>query len=182
MELISIAAIGTLITNLTIQPIWPKRASTVGSIYSGTFDSSSAMLMLAKVLYDYCGMSLTTIQIGLAVLSIIQWLRTFLLLPMTIVPRELPDNYDLKKHTLLYKKKICGNDKIDAIGMDTVDTISSSSNEKMESHSSVGESDSMMKEFINEVRYLYIRYSVLVRMSNYKVDMTYIKYQCITLT
>ena len=53
VELLALSAIGTLLTNLTLQPIWPERTSTIGSIFSGTFDGSSATFMVVKVRTNY---------------------------------------------------------------------------------------------------------------------------------
>ena len=50
LELIAFAALGSLMTNLTLQPIWPKRTSTIGSMFSGTFDGSAATFMIVKVI------------------------------------------------------------------------------------------------------------------------------------
>ena len=88
--MIAIAAIGVLITNLTVQPIWPRHTSTIGSIYSGTFDGSSATFMLVKVCYQNFGWSLQTCSIILACFSSIIWIRS-LILPMKAIPRELPE-------------------------------------------------------------------------------------------
>ena len=40
------------------KPIWPERTSTIGSIFSGTFDGSAATFMFVKVLYDSFGVPL----------------------------------------------------------------------------------------------------------------------------
>ena len=98
---IAVAAIGVLITNLTVQPIWPRRTSTIGSIYSGTFDGSAATFMLIKVAYQNFGWSLQTCSIILASLSSIIWIRSFFLMPAKAIPRELPENYDVSKETLV---------------------------------------------------------------------------------
>jgi len=99
--LIAISAIGTLITNLPLQPIWPKRTSTIGSIYSGTFDGSAATFMLVKVCYQALNWPLALLSTILACLSSISWLRTIFLMPTKILPRELPPNYDLSNETLI---------------------------------------------------------------------------------
>ena len=49
VELLAFSAIGTLLTNITLQPIWPDRTSAIGSMFSGAFDGSSATFMIAKV-------------------------------------------------------------------------------------------------------------------------------------
>lgn len=97
--LIAVAAIGVLITNLTVQPIWPRRTSTIGSIYSGTFDGSSATFMLIKVAYQNFGWSLMTCSISLAVISSVIWIRSFFLMPMKAIPRDLPEGYDVSNET-----------------------------------------------------------------------------------
>ena len=46
--LLGVCALGGLLTNLSLQAIWPKRTSTIGSIFSGTFDGSASTFMLVK--------------------------------------------------------------------------------------------------------------------------------------
>ena len=61
---------------LEFKPIWPKRTSTIGSIYSGTFDGSAATFMLVKVCYQAFHWPLALLSTILACLSSISWLRT----------------------------------------------------------------------------------------------------------
>ena len=86
---------------LAFKPIWPKRTSTIGSIYSGTFDGSAATFMLVKVCYQAFHWPLALLSTILACLSSISWLRTIFLMPTKILPRELPPNYDLSNETLI---------------------------------------------------------------------------------
>ena len=86
---------------LEFKPIWPKRTSTIGSIYSGTFDGSAATFMLVKVCYQAFHWPLALLGTILACLSSISWLRTIFLMPTKILPRELPPNYDLSNETLI---------------------------------------------------------------------------------
>ena len=88
-------------TNLTLQPIWPSRTSTIGSIFSGTFDASAATFMLVKILYESLPISLEAISIGLAILVLIPWLRTFFMMPKKTMPREVDSDYDLRKNTVI---------------------------------------------------------------------------------
>ena len=88
-------------TNLTLQPIWPSRTSTIGSIFSGTFDASAATFMLVKILYESLPISLEAISIGLAILVLIPWFRTFFMMPKKTMPREVDSDYDLRKSTVI---------------------------------------------------------------------------------
>ena len=99
---------------VAFKPIWPKRTSTIGSIYSGTFDGSAATFMLVKVCYQAFHWPLALLSTILACLSSISWLRTIFLMPTKILPRELPPNYDLSDETLIASCKRRGTiDEID---------------------------------------------------------------------
>ena len=83
VELVAIGGIGVLLTNITIQPIWPKKTSTIGSIFSGVFDGSAGTILLLKLLYE-AGIPLKFLFIGLFALTGIQWWRTFFVLPAQV--------------------------------------------------------------------------------------------------
>ena len=76
--LLGLCALGCLLTNLSLQAIWPKKTSTIGSMFSGTFDGSASTFMLVKVINQRFGIPLKTISIGLASFTSIAWFRTFL--------------------------------------------------------------------------------------------------------
>ena len=107
---ITAGALGLFLTNMSLQSLLPKHASKIGSIYSGTVDGSAGVYMLTKVLYQKCGVSLTTVSILLVVLSSIAWIRTVFLMPTTTVPRQL-EAYNLKDNTLFRRVKQRNNEE-----------------------------------------------------------------------
>ncbi|CBY30924.1 unnamed protein product [Oikopleura dioica] len=102
VELMAIGGIGVLLTNITIQPIWPKKTSTIGSIFSGVFDGSAGTILLLKLLYE-SGIQLKFLFIGLFALTAIQWWRTFFVLPAVRLPNPTPEGYDIRKETVFAK-------------------------------------------------------------------------------
>ena len=75
--------------------------------------------MLVKVIYQRFEIPLKTISIGLASLTSIAWFRTFFLLPVKSVPRELPVDYNLQKEnivsTTLNKKDVIDEQEQDTL-------------------------------------------------------------------
>jgi len=59
--------------------------------------------LFLSVLYQRFEIPLRTLSISLAGMSIIAWIRTFVLLPIQVVPRELPKNYDLSEQNFISK-------------------------------------------------------------------------------
>ncbi|CAG5111122.1 Oidioi.mRNA.OKI2018_I69.chr2.g5456.t1.cds [Oikopleura dioica] len=101
-ELMAIGGIGVLLTNITVQPIWPKKTSTIGSIFSGTFDGSAGTILLLKVLYE-AGIPLQYLFLALFALTGIQWWRTFFVMPAKRLPNPIPEDYDIRKETYFAK-------------------------------------------------------------------------------
>lgn len=50
------------------------------------------------------GVPLKSIATAMACMSIIHWARTMFLLPVKVIPRELPSDYDLREETFFKKK------------------------------------------------------------------------------
>ncbi|XP_038641680.1 solute carrier family 43 member 3-like [Scyliorhinus canicula] len=92
---VSLLAVGgniLVITNIQIGNLFGNRRSTVITLYYGAFATSSAILLLVKVLYE-AGFSLKSMFLFISSLSSIHVLRTFLLLPRAHIPYPLPEGY-----------------------------------------------------------------------------------------
>ncbi|XP_072346441.1 equilibrative nucleobase transporter 1-like [Scyliorhinus torazame] len=92
---LSLLAVGgniLVITNIQIGNLFGNRRSTVITLYYGAFATSSAILLLVKVLYE-AGFSLKSMFLFISSLSSIHVLRTFFLLPRTHIPYPLPEGY-----------------------------------------------------------------------------------------
>ncbi|XP_004437420.1 PREDICTED: solute carrier family 43 member 3 [Ceratotherium simum simum] len=92
MPMLSIGGILFLITNLQVGNLFGKHRSTIITLYNGAFDSSSAVFLIVKLLYEQ-GISLRTSFIFFSVFSIWHVGRTFLLMPRGHIPFPLPPNY-----------------------------------------------------------------------------------------
>ncbi|XP_071360795.1 solute carrier family 43 member 3a isoform X2 [Trachinotus anak] len=89
---IAVGGILLLLTNMQVGNLFPARRSTIITLYNGAFDSSAAVFLIIKVLYEQ-GISLRSSFIVLSVCSIIHLVRTFLLMPRTHIPYPLPEYY-----------------------------------------------------------------------------------------
>ncbi|KAF7663147.1 hypothetical protein LDENG_00216880 [Lucifuga dentata] len=74
--------------------------STFITLYNGAFDSSAAVFLIIKVVYEQ-GISLRSSFLALSFCSIINILRTFLLMPKDHIPYPLPEHYT---YGLTFKK------------------------------------------------------------------------------
>ncbi|XP_069326118.1 equilibrative nucleobase transporter 1 [Eulemur rufifrons] len=92
MPMLSVGGILFLITNLQIGNLFGKHRSTIITLYNGAFDSSSAVFLIIKLLYEQ-GISLRASFIFLSVCSTWHVTRTFLLMPRGHIPYPLPPNY-----------------------------------------------------------------------------------------
>ncbi|XP_017354457.1 solute carrier family 43 member 3 [Cebus imitator] len=92
MPLLSVGGILFLITNLQIGNLFGQHRSTIITLYNGAFDSSSAVFLIIKLLYEK-GISLRASFIFLSVCSTWHVARTFLLMPRGHIPYPLPPNY-----------------------------------------------------------------------------------------
>uniref|UniRef100_A0A3Q4I086 Solute carrier family 43 member 3a n=1 Tax=Neolamprologus brichardi TaxID=32507 RepID=A0A3Q4I086_NEOBR len=92
LSLLTVGGILLLITNMQVGNLFPAHRSTIITFYNGAFDSSSAVLLVVKILYEQ-GISLRYSFIFLTTCSSIHLARTFLLMPKTHIPYTLPENY-----------------------------------------------------------------------------------------
>ncbi|XP_061900146.1 solute carrier family 43 member 3b [Entelurus aequoreus] len=92
LSFISVGGIMLLITNMQVGNLFGTRRSTIITLYNGAFDSSSALFLVIKLLYE-SGISLHASFLFVSVCSIIHVLRTLFLLPKTFIPYPLPDHY-----------------------------------------------------------------------------------------
>uniref|UniRef100_A0A8C7RBF4 Solute carrier family 43 member 3b n=1 Tax=Oncorhynchus mykiss TaxID=8022 RepID=A0A8C7RBF4_ONCMY len=92
LSFIAVGGILFLVTNMQIGNLFGSARSTVITLYNGAFDSSSALFLIIKLLFEV-GISLRASFLFLAACGIIHLARTFLLLPRTHIPYPLPEGY-----------------------------------------------------------------------------------------
>uniref|UniRef100_A0A665T306 Solute carrier family 43 member 3-like n=1 Tax=Echeneis naucrates TaxID=173247 RepID=A0A665T306_ECHNA len=92
ISFLSVGGIMFLMTNMQVGNLFGSYRSTVITLYSGAFDSSSALFLIIKLLHE-SGVSLLVSFLFLSACSIIHLLRTFFLLPRNIIPYPLPEYY-----------------------------------------------------------------------------------------
>ncbi|XP_069888410.1 equilibrative nucleobase transporter 1 [Dipodomys merriami] len=92
MPMLTIGGILFLITNLQIGNLFGKHRSTIITLYNGAFDSSSAVFLIIKLLYEQ-GITLRASFLFLSVCSVWHLGRTFLLMPRGHIPYPVPPNY-----------------------------------------------------------------------------------------
>ncbi|XP_034349700.1 equilibrative nucleobase transporter 1 isoform X2 [Arvicanthis niloticus] len=92
MPMLAVGGILFLITNLQIGNLFGKHRSTIITLYNGAFDSSSAVFLIIKLLYEK-NVSLRSSFIFLSVCSVWHVGRTLLLMPQGHIPYPLPPNY-----------------------------------------------------------------------------------------
>ncbi|XP_051820234.1 equilibrative nucleobase transporter 1 [Antechinus flavipes] len=81
-----------LLTNLQVGNLFGKHRSTIITLYNGAFDSSSAIFLIIKLLYER-GLKLQVSFFILCAFSIWHLIRTFFLMPKGHIPFPLPSNY-----------------------------------------------------------------------------------------
>lgn len=92
LSLLSIGGILFIMTNMQVGNLFGRHRSTIITLYNGAFDSSSAVFLLVKVLYEH-GLTLMTMFVCISACSVLHLLRTFFLMPRTHIPYPLPDDY-----------------------------------------------------------------------------------------
>ncbi|XP_006900508.1 PREDICTED: solute carrier family 43 member 3 [Elephantulus edwardii] len=92
MPMLTVGGILFLITNLQVGNLFGKHRSTIITLYNGAFDSSSAVFLIIKLLYEQ-GISLRASFLFLSICSAWHIGRTFLLMPRGHIPYPLPSNY-----------------------------------------------------------------------------------------
>lgn len=93
MPMLTVGGILFLLTNLQIGNLFGKHRSTIITLYNGAFDSSSAVFLIIKLLYEQ-GVSLRASFIFLSICSAWHVGRTFFLMPRGHIPYPLPPNYN----------------------------------------------------------------------------------------
>ncbi|XP_054648747.1 solute carrier family 43 member 3b [Dunckerocampus dactyliophorus] len=92
MSFIAVGGIMLLMTNMQVGNLFGAQRSTVITLYNGAFDSSSALFLIIKLLYE-SGTCFHTSFLFLSACSILHVLRTVFLFPRTFIPYPLPDHY-----------------------------------------------------------------------------------------
>ncbi|XP_016114738.1 solute carrier family 43 member 3b [Sinocyclocheilus grahami] len=92
LSFIAVGGILFLMTNIQVANLFGTHRSTIITLYNGAFDSSSAVFLIIKLLYED-GVSLQGSFLFLACCSVIHLFRTFVLMPRTHIPYPLPENY-----------------------------------------------------------------------------------------
>ncbi|KAG8511282.1 Solute carrier family 43 member 3, partial [Galemys pyrenaicus] len=92
MPMLTVGGILFLMTNLQVGNLFGKHRSTIITLYNGAFDSSSAVFLIIKLLYEQ-EISIRASFIFLSVCSIWHVGRTLLLMPRGHIPFPLPPNY-----------------------------------------------------------------------------------------
>ncbi|XP_040977922.1 solute carrier family 43 member 3 isoform X4 [Aquila chrysaetos chrysaetos] len=93
MSMLSVGGILLLLTNMQVGNLFGKYRSIIITLYNGAFDSSSAIFLIIKVLYEH-GLSLRAMFLFMAACSAWHLLRTLFLMPRTHIPYPLPPAYD----------------------------------------------------------------------------------------
>ncbi|XP_041029786.1 solute carrier family 43 member 3-like [Carcharodon carcharias] len=89
---LAVGGILFLLTNMQVGNLFGKKRSTIITLYNGAFDSSSAVFLVIKVLYE-TGMSLRNMFLFISCLSSIHIMRTYVLLPRRKIPYPVPEGY-----------------------------------------------------------------------------------------
>ncbi|NXR34727.1 S43A3 protein, partial [Zosterops hypoxanthus] len=93
MSMLSVGGILLILTNMQVGNLFGNYRSIIITLYNGAFDSSSAIFLIVKVLYER-GLSLRAMFLFLAACSAWHFLRTLFLMPRTRIPYPLPPDYD----------------------------------------------------------------------------------------
>ncbi|NXU39031.1 S43A3 protein, partial [Drymodes brunneopygia] len=93
MSMLSVGGILLILTNMQVGNLFGNYRSIIITLYNGAFDSSSAIFLIVKLLYEH-GLSLRAMFLFLAACSAWHLLRTLFLMPRTRIPYPLPPDYD----------------------------------------------------------------------------------------
>ncbi|NWZ66034.1 S43A3 protein, partial [Acrocephalus arundinaceus] len=93
MSMLSVGGILLILTNMQVGNLFGNYRSIIITLYNGAFDSSSAIFLIVKLLYER-GLSLRAMFLFLAACSAWHFLRTLFLMPRTRIPYPLPPDYD----------------------------------------------------------------------------------------
>jgi len=92
MTFIAVGGMQMLISNVQLGNLSESGKSIVISLMNGAYDSSALTFLLIKILYD-SGVKLQMMMIAMVCLTIIPWLRTFMVMPKRTVSFPLPQDY-----------------------------------------------------------------------------------------
>ncbi|XP_019370062.1 PREDICTED: solute carrier family 43 member 3 isoform X1 [Gavialis gangeticus] len=92
MSLLSIGGILLILTNMQVGNLFGKHRSTIITLYNGAFDSSSAVFLIIKLLYEK-GLTLRDMFLFITACSAWHLIRTFFLMPKQHIPYPLPPGY-----------------------------------------------------------------------------------------
>ncbi|NWR97907.1 S43A3 protein, partial [Motacilla alba] len=93
MSMLSVGGILLILTNMQVGNLFGNYRSIIITLYNGAFDSSSAIFLIVKLLYER-GLSLRAMFLFLAACSAWHLLRTLFLMPRTRIPYPLSPDYD----------------------------------------------------------------------------------------
>ncbi|XP_071664747.1 equilibrative nucleobase transporter 1 isoform X3 [Patagioenas fasciata] len=93
MSMLSVGGMLLILTNTQVGNLFGKYRSIIITLYNGAFDSSSAIFLIVKVLYER-GLSLRTMFLFMAACSAWHLLRTLFLMPRSRIPYPLPPAYN----------------------------------------------------------------------------------------
>ncbi|NXG76805.1 S43A3 protein, partial [Baryphthengus martii] len=93
MSMLSVGGILLILTNMQVGNLFGKYRSIIITLYNGAFDSSSAIFLIIKMLYER-GLSLRSMFLFMAACGAWHLLRTLFLMPHTRIPYPLPPAYD----------------------------------------------------------------------------------------
>lgn len=97
LSFLSVGGILFLMTNMQVGNLFGTHRSTIITLYNGAFDSSSALFLVIKLLFE-SGVHIRASFLFLSACSVIHLLRTFFLLPRNFIPYPLPDGYTYGIH------------------------------------------------------------------------------------
>ncbi|NXK45290.1 S43A3 protein, partial [Chauna torquata] len=93
MSMLAVGGVLLVLTNMQVGNLFGKYRSIVITLYNGAFDSSSAIFLIIKVLYER-GLSLRAMFFFMAACSAWHLLRTLFLMPRMRIPYPLPPAYN----------------------------------------------------------------------------------------
>ncbi|XP_071284225.1 equilibrative nucleobase transporter 1 isoform X3 [Agelaius tricolor] len=93
MSMLSVGGILLILTNMQVGNLFGNYRSIIITLYNGAFDSSSAIFLIVKLLYEQ-GLSLRAMFLFLAACSAWHLLRTLFLMPRSRIPYPLPPDYN----------------------------------------------------------------------------------------
>ncbi|XP_068050582.1 equilibrative nucleobase transporter 1 isoform X2 [Anomalospiza imberbis] len=93
MSMLSVGGILLILTNMQVGNLFGNYRSIIITLYNGAFDSSSAVFLIVKLLYEH-GLSLRAMFLFLAACSTWHLLRTLFLMPRSRIPYPLSPDYD----------------------------------------------------------------------------------------